>query len=337
MKQLIKKILGMQEGNISESAKSILNDRNFSVFDVGAAVGLLPHWQCLNNWADIYAVEPGDDAAAVIEKTGIYKNVVRKGLSMGGGQQKLYLTNVPTGSSLLKYKEPFSPYVDESYFSPHKLIDIDTISFSDLLKELNVNFPDMIKLDTQGTELSILMGLPDDVIKKTSLIELEVGMPGFYEGQCTFNEVFEFMNTNGFELFDIRVARGHLNREGGSYQEKVFGVYNNSPSIAAHIHEMDVIFFRKPSPELSDEEKRRLIISLCVYNFYCEAYSLAGTLSENSEEVQKSVKEWHDIRCCHFTYRDNGFYQFLRKIQYKFSHKSAPRWCQHMYQEYPHS
>ena len=91
---------------------------------------------------------------------------VPTGLAKVDGSHSLYVTNVDSGSSLLEpiVSEDWRPRVDESYFFPTKLLEITCFSLTTLLQTYCADFqsaPVWIKLDTQGTELSILEGLLD--------------------------------------------------------------------------------------------------------------------------------------------------------------------------------
>jgi FkbM family methyltransferase len=71
--------------------------------------------------------------------------------------------------------------------------------------------PDMIKLDTQGSELSILQAA-GNVLKTVSMVEAEVEFVAHYDGQPLFHHVAGFMQDNGFELL-------YLNRQIGQRRE----------------------------------------------------------------------------------------------------------------------
>ncbi len=72
----------------------------------------------------------------------------------------------------------------------------------------------MLKLDTQGTALSILKAA-ENCIKIYSFVEIEVKFTRSYQDQCLFHEVMGFMLDHGFELL-------HLNRV-FSQRRKFFG------------------------------------------------------------------------------------------------------------------
>lgn len=72
----------------------------------------------------------------------------------------------------------------------------------DSLSESNNIIPDIIKLDTQGSELLILKGA-ERTLSSAIFVEIETEFHEFYIGQPTFSEVHKFMILNGFRLINI--------------------------------------------------------------------------------------------------------------------------------------
>jgi FkbM family methyltransferase len=69
--------------------------------------------------------------------------------------------------------------------------------------------PDLIKLDTQGSELEILRGGPG-VLARTLLVDTEAEFLPMYRGQPLFHELMGFMLERGFEL--LHLSRAYLSR-----------------------------------------------------------------------------------------------------------------------------
>ena len=73
------------------------------------------------------------------------------------------------------------------------------------------NGPELIKIDCQGAEISILKG-GKHTLKKTEVIILEMPFFGKYnEGAPTFAEYISYMDSAGFEPFDIIEHHKHEN------------------------------------------------------------------------------------------------------------------------------
>jgi len=106
-----------------------------------------------------------------------------------------------TGNSL--YRE------DTHYFSDDNIL-IETKEARSL-DSLNLGRFDMIKLDTQGSEIDILKGASETllgvkhILMEVSLTQYNIGSPRFYD-------VIEFINSIGFEVLDI-IDNHYLNNE----------------------------------------------------------------------------------------------------------------------------
>jgi FkbM family methyltransferase len=75
--------------------------------------------------------------------------------------------------------------------------------------------PDFLKLDTQGAELDVLNGAPT-VVHGAKYIMIEVSVWQYNKGAPLIGEVFAWMTSHGFVLFDLcevhRIGDGLLNQ-----------------------------------------------------------------------------------------------------------------------------
>jgi FkbM family methyltransferase len=338
-------------------AKAVLAGERLVSVDVGAANGLLPHWESLEGLGPIYQVEPRDDACEVLRGINASRrhpenfHVLNVALSENGGPATLYVSNAPTGSSLLDFDPAQSPdckdYVDLTYRYPIVPEEIATQTLGAVMDSARESRIDLVKLDVQGSELPILRGAGAARLDALLGVEVEVGLHDFYPRDLGFEGVTRFMEEHGLELFDVRVARTHRPRDNtrGGYQRDIFGVHENSPSISARIWEFDAIYFRRKSLLLAARNEgaiRRMIIVYATYNFFSESYALVekaeseGILTASAAaDLQKSIVAIHHARHGRAWLADSPTLERLRRLIYRVSPRSAPRWCQHMYQEYP--
>jgi FkbM family methyltransferase len=184
---------------------------SISCIDIGASYYPHPAWEIFRRSENTFwvAVEPNVQNLFYLKEWHYPAKVipVEMGLSENGGKQILYVTNIDSGSSLYepvieKNMEHRVPSID--YFFPLKKIEIDTLTINDVVKKLNCSTdPILIKIDTQGTEFSILRAL-EEIIIKTRLIcvELECTLLAtpFMKGSSHFFEIQEFFQRYGFEL-----------------------------------------------------------------------------------------------------------------------------------------
>jgi FkbM family methyltransferase len=132
------------------------------------------------------------------------------GLSRDGGRQTLHVTNVDSGSSLLP------PVIPESmkhrvrnldYFYPVRPVEIDTLTLMDVLRDAPPDAPMFVKLDTQGTELSILQGAESLLRgRRIAGIELESTMLAqpIMQGSGKFWQVCQYLEDLGYELLCVK-------------------------------------------------------------------------------------------------------------------------------------
>jgi FkbM family methyltransferase len=243
--------------------------------DVGAAH--FPHskWQLFlraknTNWL---AVEPNEDNMNYVKewKWPCKVTQINSGLSKDGGLQTLFVTNVDTGSSLLP--PIISPSMEHriskinlEYFFPVKKMSIDTVTLADLLKNFQKTLPVIIKLDTQGTELSILEGA-QELFNSNRIVGIELESTLLAEpimkGSGKFWQVCEFLEKFGFELLDIDIitATSHLKKK--SVRHKVY------------LNECDALFVlrRDIVTKLSINHKLVLLAIYSSYRFYKEVLS----------------------------------------------------------------
>ena len=165
-------------------------------------------------------VEPNSQNLEYVKKWKWYARpkVFPVGLSEKGGKKNLYVTNVDSGSSLLEPKIPLSQahrVKSREYFFPVKKIKIDTITLKDILAAEYQNHPVIIKLDCQGTELSILKGA-SQYFKNHRVVGVEIESSLLAEpimqGSSKFNEVVSFLEGFGFELLDLNLIPGQTSK-----------------------------------------------------------------------------------------------------------------------------
>jgi FkbM family methyltransferase len=256
------------KNKIKEEVSMILPTIN--CIDVGASYYPHPLWEVLRmspntNWI---AVEPNSQNLFYLKQWNWPSKVkaIETGLSKVGGKQTLFVTNVDSGSSLCE------PVIEASmehrilakdYFFPCKEVLIDTLTLAAVVNELpDAESPITIKLDTQGSEFSILQGLSMGIIESRLIcVELEntlLSQP-FMKGSSPFYEVFEFFEKSGFELVYLKPIQ--LNAP----------PVNSRLSSAYILNECDAAFFLR-----NDITKRRsLNFQLAMVGCYI-SYSLFG-------------------------------------------------------------
>lgn len=100
----------------------------------------------------------------------------------------------PGASSMFKAsgEYPIETYVQDE-------IKVPSITLKTACSDLNIREIDLMWLDAQGAELSILKGM-GDMIDKVKIIKTEVEFKNQYEGAPLFDDVLEFLESKGFRF-----------------------------------------------------------------------------------------------------------------------------------------
>lgn len=181
--------------------------------DVGALGGIHPLVEPLASHTHALCFEPDPaDCAALREK---YKSqcpfskitVVETALGTPGREnEQLYISKVPTNTSLLKPSEHFIRRYHAKKFEVDRVVPIKTRTLDKVLAEtagLGPRMGELLKLDTQGSECRILKGATRMLSEACLGIWCEVEFFQVYEGQETFADVDLFLREYGFLIYGL--------------------------------------------------------------------------------------------------------------------------------------
>lgn len=135
-----------------------------------------------------------------------------------------HLFKVPDESSALKPDVRFTNVFAEPTFGVDRTVHLESTTL-DLFfaSHPELASPDMIKLDSQGTELEILRGATQ-CLASCSLVEIEVEFISMYEGQALFHDIMAFMLAQGFDLLFLnRFSRQRRGYQGYAKGQIIFG------------------------------------------------------------------------------------------------------------------
>jgi FkbM family methyltransferase len=173
-----------------------------TLVDVGARWGAHDRWLPLDKVADIVCFEPDIEECRRLE-TSRRPNVryLPIGLSDTDGQRDLFVTLEPACNSNF---EPI-PALHEHYpglamIRPVQKTTMFCKRLDDVLMDQGIGPVAAIKLDTQGSELSIMRG-GERVLAGCSLVDIEVEFNPIYQRQALFCDVDRFLRDRGFVLW----------------------------------------------------------------------------------------------------------------------------------------
>lgn len=174
------------------------------VLDAGANIGVFSNYAWEKGASHVYAFEPGLDAfkcliknkppqstifnAALGNKSSIAKLSVNTYKNIGGAP--LYID--PMSGSLLQQTDRFN-YVP--------VITIDSLFENRVFEKI-----DFLKINCEGTEKEILLGISEDNLKKIRKISLE--FHGNILSESDSEEIMTRLTNNGFRSFQLFIGNG---------------------------------------------------------------------------------------------------------------------------------
>ena len=254
--------------------RDVLRASKLTCMDVGAAGGVHPLWEPYGEFIEVDAFEPNREACRrAADASPSFVNWHPVALGRTTGKQPFYVLAAPTGSSFYPPNDDIQQFLNNSaYRRLDHVVDVETWSIPDFLRQSNRPMPNLLKLDTQGSELDILQSIDDRGWDDVLAIELEVEFIEVYRGQPLFANVDAFLRSRGMLLFDLRTAREYCSAhdEPGYYLKKHFGVTHGRQDMSARLYAGDALYFRDAftTPPRTRDGLLKLIATLLIYLYF---------------------------------------------------------------------
>lgn len=184
----------------------LLGDTPLIYVDCGARAGRIPKpFRMLRNTRYIGIDADPDECVRLNEAARPGHRYFPAVLGRSREHRTFHITRNPACSSLLRpdqaFMNEFAHIAGE--FVVERQFDVDTIPLDICLAANEVSYVDALELDTQGSELEVLMGaervLRDSVIG----VQVEVEFAPMYVDQPLFADVDAFVRAQGFQLYDL--------------------------------------------------------------------------------------------------------------------------------------
>ena len=153
---------------------------NYNFIDIGANTGLLSKslLKNLDNISSIFAVEPNQDNFFCLKNNlNMHKNVqvFKFALDLKDGEKKLFLDKNNKGNLSFNY-EMMTLKEDKLNFmnSPEDYELVDCKNVKNFFNEIKNDKKNIIKIDIQGYDEIIFQELPDDILKNTEILIIEI-------------------------------------------------------------------------------------------------------------------------------------------------------------------
>ena len=246
--------------------EALPGDFTLTLVDVGSAGGLNKRWRPFAPLLSSVLFDPREPAATGEFGRGATR-VYPVALGDKAGEADLYLTALPNMSSFLR-PDPnqfarFGRKEGDAAIVSTESVPIETL---DELSRRDGFRADVLKVDTQGSELLVLKGA-GEALKSTLLAEIEVSFFRRYADQPLFADIEAFMATHGFELIDLLKLKRY--RSSNSLHIRNAGVPKKERS--GRVAYGDAIFLRSRETILcaakadSGESLLRAVVALVAY------------------------------------------------------------------------
>ena len=231
IKRIFNKLIIKKNYRYANKISTLFNDK-INFLDIGASGGLEPRWKKFEGQINTQLIEPDERSIKNFDTKDLDINLIWSEET----DLDFYLTRkkecssvfTPNENIINKYpnKERYEVIKKKKIFSN----TIDNIFF-------NQNF-DFIKIDTQGSELNILMG-GRKKLQDVLGLEIEVEFSKVYNDQPLFEDVKDYVEKEGFVFIDFVT----INRWG---KDKIDG-------FGSMIH-ADALFLRDPDTMLDNKK-----------------------------------------------------------------------------------
>ena len=274
-----------------------LRANKLACMDVGAAGGVHDLWRPYSEFIEVDAFEPNEEAcrrAAAASQPFVHWHPVALGAQTGA--QQFYVLSAPTGSSFYPPNDDVQQFFNgSSYRRITRIVDIETLTIADFLHRFHRPMPNLIKLDTQGSELDILRSVDDSQWPAVFAIEVEVEFAELYKNQPLFCDVDGFLRSKGLVLFDLRTAREYCcaHDDVAYYLKKYFDVSTGRNDMSARLYAGDALYIRNflTEPPTSRDDLLRLVATLLIYLYFdyaiyvCDVGLEQGLLTASEHET----------------------------------------------------
>tara|TARA_R110002072_G_scaffold1989_2_gene16415 strand:+ start:133103 stop:134125 length:1023 start_codon:yes stop_codon:yes gene_type:complete len=277
----------MMQNVYLNSLKKYYTKSPLVLLDIGAADGIEPNWLPAQTYLKTIGYEPDDRAFSLLKNDKLHL-FINEALYSTPKELSIHLTQKQNTSSIYKPNNKWLSHFPEA--ERYNVVDQATMTATTLdgsLKNNNVDQIDFIKVDVQGAELEILKGGDATLSKGIFGIEAEVAFTEVYEGQPLFSDVSNFLNSKGFQLFDLK--RYFWKRT----NEKNLGKIKGQIVFADSLFLKDISIFLEEIKTLTTEEQKSKVanaISICLlygyFGYSLELLDMSKSIFDEKEYIQ---------------------------------------------------
>ncbi len=188
----------------------ILLERPPVLVDIGASEKINPKWRKFSKYSVCIAFDADDRDFSIVSKENeefkkLYK-INRIVTANDSSSNKFYLTKSPYCSSSLK--PDLSSLSNYTFYKKFEVVSekvLPTVRVKNIMKELNIEYVDWFKSDSQGTDLRLFLDLGEDINKNIIVAELEPGIIDAYINEDKLIDVIKKLSELNFWCSDFTI------------------------------------------------------------------------------------------------------------------------------------
>ena len=279
-------ITDLVDNHLPEVRKVIGNRLTF--FDVGAAGSIHPITQPLRSLIRGVLFEPDDNEYKnLISNSSDFTKVYKYALGEKEGSLPFYVCEASTNNSNLQTNQKFIERYNAQKFQVKHKLTVDVYPLDTLIQRgLVVDKPDIMKVDTQGTELSILKGAKRALSENILCLLLEAEFFEVYSGQPTISEIIEYLKDFGFFLYGLYPRYRSTKKF-----KKVAPITEERLMWADCVFLKDPIQNNHPTAEWNENDITSLVLICLMLGFYDFALELSDKFLSTDQDKWKLVVE----------------------------------------------
>jgi len=178
--------------------------------DIGASGQIHKKWKKIVSHSVCIAFDADDrEFGYVVKENSDYKKLYVYNCIVSDTEDKeidFYLTKSPyCSSTLVPDEEALHVWAFADKFSVDKKIKLKTISLQKALQQINLDYVDWFKTDSQGTDVRLFKSLGDKNIQNVIVAEFEPGIIDAYKGEDKFYQLLQYMGDKNFWLSNLMI------------------------------------------------------------------------------------------------------------------------------------
>ena len=194
---------------------TVLNREEFQdkppiLLDIGASGNINPKWKeiskysiCIAFDADSRDISYTDSKSKFYRKLCVYNSLVTEKSSR---EVDFFLTSSPYCSSTLKPDvKSLNEWAFSALFEVDSIVKLKSVDLSTVLSELQIEYVDWFKTDSQGIDLRLFKSLGGSIVQRVLAAEFEPGILDSYVGEDKLHELMSYMDTLDFWMSDLNL------------------------------------------------------------------------------------------------------------------------------------